>query len=283
MAPPLQGSRLGLRVGRAVLHSLTAWQRGANHRGSGLQPVPAHDLLTTMAADQPLPPGPGLTLTQRPRHWFSLIDGKPGTVRPRVPPGSSLPGLDATMDGSDFQAPLPMSSLLHLFMGARLPRTDTWISLVTACSQCQARHGLGPRGVPAPLAIAQRRLLPTGERTGVRGLGSGLAITHSSRDLKETAIKCWISRPDPIHMPSIHVDRHGRYDKGRGPGGLRPAGCTGGSAGSAARTASRAELTDARSASRTRQGFLRNRELMTLPRFGACCHVLQSRMRDCKT
>jgi hypothetical protein len=74
----------------------------------------------------------------------------------------ALPGIDATMDGSDFQAPLPMSSLLHLFMGARLPRTDTWISLVTACSQCQARHGLGPRGVPAPLAIARRRLLPTG-------------------------------------------------------------------------------------------------------------------------
>jgi len=68
----------------------------------------------------------------------------------------ALPGIDATMDGSDFQAPLPMSSLLHLFMGARLARTDTWISLVTAYSQCQARHGLGPRGVPAPLAIAQR-------------------------------------------------------------------------------------------------------------------------------
>ena len=60
------------------------------------------------------------------------------------------------MEGSDFQAPLPMSALLHVFMGARLPRTYTWISLVTACSQCQARHGLGPRGVPAPLAIAQR-------------------------------------------------------------------------------------------------------------------------------
>ena len=50
------------------------------------------------------------------------------------------------MDGSDFRAPPPMSSLLHWFMGARLPRTDTWISLVTAYSQCQARHGLGPRG-----------------------------------------------------------------------------------------------------------------------------------------
>jgi hypothetical protein len=36
------------------------------------------------------------------------------------------------------------------------------LPLVTAHSQCQARHGLGPRGVPAPLAGAQRRLLPTG-------------------------------------------------------------------------------------------------------------------------
>jgi len=66
------------------------------------------------------------------------------------------------MGGSDFQAPPPVSLLLHLFTGARLQRTDAWISLVTAYSQCQARHGLGPRGVPAPLAIAQRRLLPTG-------------------------------------------------------------------------------------------------------------------------
>jgi hypothetical protein len=72
------------------------------------------------------------------------------------------------------------------------------------------------------------------------------------------------------------VDRRGRYDKRRGLGGPHPAGGTGGSAESPARTAFRAELTDARSASGTRQGFLWNRELMTLPRFGACCQVLQS-------
>ena len=66
----------------------------------------------------------------------------------------ALPGIHATLGGSDFQAPPPMSSLLHLFMGARLLPTDAWISLVTAYSRCQARHGLGPRGVLAPLAIA---------------------------------------------------------------------------------------------------------------------------------
>ena len=73
----------------------------------------------------------------------------------------ALPGIDTTKGGCDFRAP-PVSLLLHLFTGARLQRTDAWISLVTAYSQCQARHGLGPRGVPAPLAIAQRQLLPTG-------------------------------------------------------------------------------------------------------------------------
>jgi hypothetical protein len=51
---------------------------------------------------------------------------------------------------------------LHSFAGARLRRTDTRISLVTACSQCQARHGLGPRGVPVSLAGARHELLPTG-------------------------------------------------------------------------------------------------------------------------
>jgi len=66
------------------------------------------------------------------------------------------------MDGSDFHASLPMSSLLHLFIGAHLRQTDARISLVSPCSQCQARHGLGPRGVSAPLAIAQHRLLPAG-------------------------------------------------------------------------------------------------------------------------
>ena len=51
---------------------------------------------------------------------------------------------------------------LHLFAGARLQRTDARISLVTACSRCQARHGLGPRGVSVPLARARHGLLPTG-------------------------------------------------------------------------------------------------------------------------
>ena len=54
----------------------------------------------------------------------------------------------------------PCPRFLDLFTGAHILRTDTWISLVTTCSQCQARYGLGPRGVPAPLAIAQHGLLP---------------------------------------------------------------------------------------------------------------------------
>jgi len=66
------------------------------------------------------------------------------------------------MDGSDFHAPPPASSLIHLFAGARLQRTDARISLVTTRSRCQARHGLGPRGVPTPLARTQRGLLPAG-------------------------------------------------------------------------------------------------------------------------
>jgi hypothetical protein len=56
----------------------------------------------------------------------------------------------------------PCPRFLHLFTGARLQRTDARISLVTTCSQCQARHGLGPRGVPMPLARARHRLLPAG-------------------------------------------------------------------------------------------------------------------------
>jgi len=85
-----------------------------------------------------------------------VISGRHPFARP------ALPGVTARMGGSDFHASPPASSLLHLFAGARLQRTDARISLVTAYSQCQARHGLGPRGVPAPLAIAQRRLLPAG-------------------------------------------------------------------------------------------------------------------------
>ena len=54
----------------------------------------------------------------------------------------------------------PCPRFLDLFTGAHILRTDTWISLVTTCAQCQARYGLGPRGVPAPLAIAQHGLLP---------------------------------------------------------------------------------------------------------------------------
>jgi hypothetical protein len=68
----------------------------------------------------------------------------------------ALPGFIATVDDCGIHASPPMSSLFHLFIGARLQQTDAWISLVTAYFRCQARHGLGPRGVPAPLAIAQR-------------------------------------------------------------------------------------------------------------------------------
>jgi len=66
------------------------------------------------------------------------------------------------MGGSDFHAPPPVSSFLRLFTGARFQRTDARISLVTAYSQCQARYGLGPRGVSVPLARARHGLLPTG-------------------------------------------------------------------------------------------------------------------------
>ena len=44
----------------------------------------------------------------------------------------------------------PCPRFLHLFTGARLPRTAAWISLVTAYSHCQARYGLRPRGASAP-------------------------------------------------------------------------------------------------------------------------------------
>ncbi len=74
----------------------------------------------------------------------------------------ALPGVTARMGGSDFHASLPASSLLHLFAGARFPRTDARISLVTACSRCQARYGLGPRGAPVPLAMTRHGLLPAG-------------------------------------------------------------------------------------------------------------------------
>jgi len=66
------------------------------------------------------------------------------------------------MDGSDFRAPPPASSLLHLFAGARLQRTVARISLVTAYSQCQARYGLRPRGVSMPLTLTWHGLLPAG-------------------------------------------------------------------------------------------------------------------------
>jgi hypothetical protein len=56
----------------------------------------------------------------------------------------------------------PFSVLLRLFAGAHFPRTDARISLVTACSQCQARYGLGPRGAPVPLAMTRHGLLPAG-------------------------------------------------------------------------------------------------------------------------
>ena len=75
----------------------------------------------------------------------------------------ALPGIDATMDGSDFRAAPPVSSLF--IACSRVPAfrwTASRISSVTAYSQCQARHGLGPRGVPAPLAVARYRFLPAG-------------------------------------------------------------------------------------------------------------------------
>ena len=53
----------------------------------------------------------------------------------------------------------PCPRLLSLFSGARLQRTETRISSVTAHSQCQARHGLGPRGAPTPLAVARYRIV----------------------------------------------------------------------------------------------------------------------------
>ena len=85
---------------------------------------------------------------------------------PLAPP--ALPGFSATMDGSDFRAPPPVSSVICLFTGAHLRQTDARISLVSACSQCQARHGLGPRGVSAQLAfdavliVAYRRVKTVG-------------------------------------------------------------------------------------------------------------------------
>jgi hypothetical protein len=85
-----------------------------------------------------------------------VISGRHPFARP------ALPGVTARMGGSEFHAPPPASSLLHLFAGARLQRTDARISLVTTCSQCQARHGLGPRGVSVPLARARHGLLPAG-------------------------------------------------------------------------------------------------------------------------
>jgi hypothetical protein len=69
----------------------------------------------------------------------------------------------------------PCPRFLHLFTGARFQRTDARISLVTTCSQCQARHGLGPRGVPAPLARARLGLLPAG------GTNPSALPTHSFR------------------------------------------------------------------------------------------------------
>ena len=56
----------------------------------------------------------------------------------------------------------PCPRFLHSFTGAHPPVDRRRISLVTTSSQCQARHGLGPRGVPNPLAIAQLGLLPAG-------------------------------------------------------------------------------------------------------------------------
>ncbi len=77
------------------------------------------------------------------------------------------------MDGSDFRAPPPASSLLHLSAGARLPRTDARISLVTTCSPCQARHGLGPRGVGVPLTLTRHALLPA-RGTNPSALSNGI-------------------------------------------------------------------------------------------------------------
>jgi hypothetical protein len=74
----------------------------------------------------------------------------------------ALPGVNARMSGSDFRAPLPASSLLHLFTGARFPQTNARISLVTTCSQCQARRGLGPRGAVLPLTMTRQAVLPAG-------------------------------------------------------------------------------------------------------------------------
>ena len=62
----------------------------------------------------------------------------------------------------------PCPRFLHSFTGACLRRTDVWISLVTTLSQCQARHGLGPRGVPLTTCqgvagvVACRRVKPVG-------------------------------------------------------------------------------------------------------------------------
>jgi hypothetical protein len=68
-------------------------------------------------------------------------------------------------DSRWLRLPRPAARVLayyRLFTGARLRRTETRTSSVTAYSRCQARHALGPRGVPAPLAVTRYRLLPVG-------------------------------------------------------------------------------------------------------------------------
>ena len=47
----------------------------------------------------------------------------------------ALPGVTARMGGSDFHAPPPASSLLHLFAGARLQRTDAPLCAVLVLEQ----------------------------------------------------------------------------------------------------------------------------------------------------
>ncbi len=53
----------------------------------------------------------------------------------------------------------PRPRFLQLFAGARLRRTDARISSVTAYSLMSGSNGLGPRGVPASLAMARYELL----------------------------------------------------------------------------------------------------------------------------
>jgi hypothetical protein len=101
------------------------------------------------------------------------------------------------MRGFDFQRSPPMSSLSHLFIGARFQRTERWISLVTALDKAANASGerrrLAPVTAPEPTTVSGTMLPPL-----LRKLLADYAATGLPPALSDEAIRALLDMLDAV-------------------------------------------------------------------------------------